>query len=405
MEFSEQTAPQKHAFFYSPLLLWGFWLMWLPFLIPVGMYLWALPSSPAKYLNFVQLTLFVSLYGWLTWNEARRMTSGVSRIFRYLPQKNWRRIDQIATIVLVGLAAAASLSQGAQALGAFIFVSAALSGKYTNVLKGAAILAGLMILSTMTGILIGALGTIIVQNLFLIPVVGVTTTSFIRTINMNYELRSARQEIVRLAVSEERLRFARDLHDLLGHTLSLISIKSELAGHLIIENPQQARQEVLDIETAARAALQEVREAVAGYRKSTLSSELQHAGELLTAAGIHCKIQGDFLHIPASVESVFTWIIREGSTNIVRHSHAKHCAFIFTQQHQQVDLVIEDDGPHRDHVLGVGNGLNGIKERVLNIQGVCEYGPMENRGFRIWVQAPVQEHQNIIAQVEAGTEI
>src|SRR5919107_6380321 len=130
------------------------------------------------------------------------------------------------------------------------------------------------------------------------------------------ELQVAREEIARLAVAEERLRFARDLHDLLGHSLSSITLKSELAGRLLPAAPYKAAAEVRDIEGVARNALREVREAVAGYRQPTLDEELASAQQILEAAGIACQIERSVGVLPNDVDAVLAWTVREGTTNV-----------------------------------------------------------------------------------------
>src|SRR5215203_5797429 len=158
------------------------------------------------------------------------------------------------------------------------------------------------------------------------------------------ELQAAREEIARLAVAEERLRFARDLHDLLGHSLSSITLKSELAGRLLPAAPDKAAVEVHDIEGVARKALREVREAVAGYRQPTLDEELSGAGEILEAAGISCEIERNVGVLPSDVDAVLAWAIREGTTNVIRHSRAKHCEIRVVQEGEEIHAEISDDG-------------------------------------------------------------
>ena len=127
------------------------------------------------------------------------------------------------------------------------------------------------------------------------------------------ELRAAREEISRLAIAEERLRFARDLHDLLGHSLSLITLKSELAGRLLAADSEKAAAEVHDIEGVARRAPREVREAVAGYRRPVLDEELAEAREMLEAAGIECRIENEAGVAPNATDAVLTWAISAAS--------------------------------------------------------------------------------------------
>jgi two-component system, NarL family, sensor histidine kinase DesK len=143
---------------------------------------------------------------------------------------------------------------------------------------------------------------------------GIAMVSFKGVLRVNAELRAARQEIARLAIGEERLRFARDLHDLLGHSLSLITLKSELANRLLPEHPEQAATEVADVERVARQALAEVREAVSGYRRTTLENELAGERVALETAGIGWSAEVDAGPLPPEVEDALGWTVREGTT-------------------------------------------------------------------------------------------
>ena len=132
-------------------------------------------------------------------------------------------------------------------------------------------------------------------------------------------------KLARLAVTEERLRIARDLHDLLGHSLSLIALKAELAGKVVRRDPDRAAAEIDDIENVTRRALAEVRAAVRGYRRLALDEALEGARVALSAAGIECRLAESPLAVSPEVEAVLAWAVREGTTNVVRHSHADHC--------------------------------------------------------------------------------
>jgi two-component system sensor histidine kinase DesK len=139
------------------------------------------------------------------------------------------------------------------------------------------------------------------------------------------KLNEARAELARTAVAEERLRISRDLHDLLGHSLSVIALKAELAGRLLPERPGEAVGEIAELETVARGALSEVREAVSGYRQPTLDGELAGARMALSAAGIDTDVVRQPTVLDPSVEGVLAWAVREGATNVIRHSGARHC--------------------------------------------------------------------------------
>jgi two-component system sensor histidine kinase DesK len=208
-------------------------------------------------------------------------------------------------------------------------------------------------------------------------------------IEANQQLSRAREQIARLAVGEERLRFARDLHDLLGHSLSVIALKSELAGRLIKSAPGLAAHEVDDIETVAREALREVRDAVAGYRQPTLAAELAGANEALAAASIECRVDQDHTVLPPAVEAVLAWTVREGVTNVMRHSQATRCAIRIMKKDGQATVQVVDDG--RGGVPEAGSGLRGLQERVVERGGTLTAEPLPHEGFRLRVTLPLPE--------------
>jgi len=219
--------------------------------------------------------------------------------------------------------------------------------------------------------------------------VGLAAVAGCLLVEANQQLSLAREQIARLAVGEERLRFARDLHDLLGQSLSVIALKSELAGRLIKSAPGLAAHEVGDIETVAREALREVRDAVTGYRQPTLSAELAGAREALTAAAIDCHIDQEHAGLPPAIEAVLAWAVREGVTNVMRHSQAKRCAIriINKDGHATVDVV--DDG--RGGQPEAGSGLRGLEERVRERGGTLIAEPLPHEGFRLRVTLPLPQ--------------
>ena len=226
---------------------------------------------------------------------------------------------------------------------------------------------------------------------FLLIGIGMITVS--RLVVTVRELRVAREEIARLAVAEERLRFARDLHDLLGHSLSSITLKSELAGRLLPAAPERAAAEVRDIEGVARRALREVREAVADYRQPSLGGELDDARKMLKAAGIACRIEQEAGVLPNATDTILAWAVREGVTNVVRHSRARHCVIRLTRDDEEVRAEITDDGlgfPPEYEATTVGSGLSGLAERVAASGGDFEAKPMPEGGFRLRVSLPLQ---------------
>jgi two-component system sensor histidine kinase DesK len=209
------------------------------------------------------------------------------------------------------------------------------------------------------------------------------------------ELHTARRELARLAVIEERLRLSRDLHDLLGQTLSMITLKSELARHLITEEPERCAQELSEIERVARQTLREAREALAGYRQPTLPSELEGAQQLLEAAGIEYQIEPLTQALPPAFDAALAWTVREGVTNVIRHSRARHCLIQLTQKNGQACAEVLNDGGQRERMESTvrpGLGLAGLRERVSALGGHMEAGSLTLLGkehFRLRVELPI----------------
>jgi len=218
-----------------------------------------------------------------------------------------------------------------------------------------------------------------------------------------FKLRETRAELARMAVAEERLRIARDLHDLLGHSLSLITLKAELAGRLIGADPDRAAREISDLETVARRSLGEVRAAVTSYRQPSLAAELAEARQMLAAAGMDCVVQAPAsVDLPPQVEALLAWTVREGATNVVRHSGARKVTITVTAGADQVTAEVADDGvgpawepaPGGDCAGGPapgehGSGLTGLTERARDLGAEVSAGEGRGgKGFRLMVRVP-----------------
>jgi two-component system, NarL family, sensor histidine kinase DesK len=208
-------------------------------------------------------------------------------------------------------------------------------------------------------------------TVFLMSIVGVSNAFIARQKRADTKLRMAHEEIEQLAAVAERERIARDLHDVLGHTLSVIVLKAELAGRLIERDPQRAAQEIADVEKTARTALSEVREAIGGYRSQGLPAEMELARSTLQAAGVALSCETPLPHLHATEETVLCLAVREAVTNIVRHAQATHCRIRFTTSDDgHHSLHISDDGAHpKLHEVHEGNGLRGMRERVQSLGG------------------------------------
>ena len=207
----------------------------------------------------------------------------------------------------------------------------------------------------------------------------------------NEALRDARAELAELAVAEERARFSRDLHDLLGHDLSLIALKAELAGKLLPARVDQAATEVEQIRELTRSALAQLREAVGGYRRPTLTSELAGAKVALEAAGIELRVTGLNGPLDPEVESVLAWAVREGATNAIRHSGARQAAITVRPGLATTELEIADDGRGAPPSDVSGHGLTGLRERAQSVGGTVEAGAGPTGGFLLTVRVPRSE--------------
>jgi len=211
----------------------------------------------------------------------------------------------------------------------------------------------------------------------------------------NHQLMEARAELALSAVAEERERFARDLHDLLGHSLSVIAIKAELAGRLMKLDPERAATEVADVESVARESLREVRQAVSGYRQPTLEKELEGARVALSAAGIAADVQRTPVTLDPEVEAVLAWTVREGATNVIRHSGATHCHVRVRASLADAGVEVVDDGQgpaclRGEQVAHTGHGITGLTERAEQLRGRIEAGGLpDGQGFRLAVSIPV----------------
>lgn len=210
------------------------------------------------------------------------------------------------------------------------------------------------------------------------------------------QLQAARTQLARRAADEERLRIARDLHDLLGHSLSLIVLKSELARRRLPGDPRLAASELCDIEHSARDALRQVRGTVAGYRQPTLHGELEAARELLVASGIEATISDSSGSLPHALDGLMAWAVREGVTNVIRHSRAAHCVVEVCRDDSVVVVSVTDDGAGAGSAPGpTGNGLAGLAERAAALGGRVSIDRMPERGYCLTMTAPLTHHAGV----------
>lgn len=201
--------------------------------------------------------------------------------------------------------------------------------------------------------------------------VGLSNTHFAVRNRADHKLRMAHEEIEHLAKVAERERIARDLHDVLGHTLTLISVKSTLAGKLLDKDLVKARNEIADIEKVSREAMAEIRNTLRGYSNYKLSEELQRAQAALESAGVAVNTESGEVPLTAAQESVAALIMREAVTNVVRHAQARHCSLRVARNNGTCVLEVQDDGC--GGFTSEGNGLRGMRERVEALGGTLRY--------------------------------
>ncbi|MBB5121114.1 histidine kinase [Streptomyces eurocidicus] len=222
---------------------------------------------------------------------------------------------------------------------------------------------------------------------------GLVTAAVLTLFETVAQLRETREELARGAVERERLRFSRDLHDLLGHTMSVIVVKAEAVRRLAPRDLEAALGQAADIEAVGRQALVEIREAVTGYREGSLTTELDRARSLLEASGIDVDVRQSGPPLPPQTAALLGWVVREGVTNVVRHSGASRCVVEVRGETDQIRLEITDDGRgvgSEPAATGVGgSGLKGLAERLAAAGGALTSGPDGRRGFRLVAELPV----------------
>src|SRR5438477_1645624 len=351
-----------------------FMVAWLAFFIyPLGAFLTDRLSTDTRTYGLLLLLALAALWAWF-WT---RIIGGPDR--RYL-------VPAIvaATLILTVFTLRTPPQYGSLFLYAVIMAGAAFPWR-----RAAPALILLSVLAAAIELIRGESVTASTGQFLNDLLVGFAAVAGRLLVEANHQLSQAREQIARLAVGEERLRFARDLHDLLGHSLSVIALKSELAGRLIKNTPGLAAHEIEDIEKVARDALREVREAVTGYRQPTLAAELAGAHEVLTAAGIEYHVDHDHVPLPPAVAAVLAWTVREGVTNVMRHSQAKRCAVRIINQDGHATAEVIDDG--RGGTPEAGSGLRGLEERVRERGGTLIAEPLPHEGFRLRVTLPLRD--------------
>ena len=303
------------------------------------------------------------------------------RLFWILPWVTSGRRAEGAALLgsLAALAIGLSIAFGDEWLGLLVYLSVAVALALPTPLA----LPGLAIVAAAAIAITGELGVAVQALAFGLILVGVRGL-----MELVRELEAARGQVAELAAGEERLRLSRDMHDLLGHNLSVIALKSQLARRLLGRDPNAAESEVRDIEAVARSSLQEARAAVRGLRSASLASELERAKRALEAAGVEAAVQASD-PLPAGVETLLGFAAREGATNVIRHSDARRCEIEVRRIGDMAELEVRDDGAGDANDTGDGSGLRGLSERMTEAGGTLDAGPVKDGGFRLIARVPI----------------
>jgi two-component system, NarL family, sensor histidine kinase DesK len=216
---------------------------------------------------------------------------------------------------------------------------------------------------------------------------GFSNFAFAQQARTNSLLERANSEIERLTQEAERERIARDLHDLLGHTLTVITMKLDLARRLLSHDSDRARNEIVEAEQTARNALAEVREAVSGYRAEGLAAEISRARRSLLSADVKLTTTLAPVHLSSSQVNVLCLALREAITNIVRHAHATVCHVALLEKNRTIHFTIEDNGLGGQ--IREGNGLRGMRERLQSMAGAVKLTTSANRGTSLEITLPL----------------
>ncbi|WJY00489.1 histidine kinase [Curtobacterium sp. 458] len=353
------------------------------------------------------------------WNDGRSFEAHVwstlalfvlYATYLFAPELMWRSGMRTRVLVLAGVAALAGLLLlvvGPLAVWTWLLV-AALTGFVAERFWVAGV--GILTVIVAQVVVAASLGWdgAVASGLLFAPVVtvsvGASMLFFGRQREAEDKLDVAQDELTRLAVVEERTRFSRDLHDVLGHSLTVVAMKSELAGRLVDVDPARAKAEMQDVERLSREALQGLRQAVSGYREADLEAELVSARAALTAAELEADLPADGTAAARDVRSLFAWVLREGVTNVLRHAAATRVRVTLTR----TALTIEDDGAgaagaggaetggagagsagagRASLVAGVGgNGLRGLRERADAVGATVTTGTSDLGGFLLRVE-------------------
>jgi two-component system sensor histidine kinase DesK len=313
------------------------------------------------------------------------------------------RLVEPAFGALFAIAVAASIVYGSAAITMWVFVSAAAGWAIRQQRRALRTIAVVIACYVVLGLTSHMDTRAFLANLLPVVLIGGMILGVRRRIELTRELTRAREEVVRLAASEERLRLARDMHDLTGQSLSTITLKSELAARLLGRLPEgperdRALDEIGQVAAVSRQTLRDIRQAISGYRRPTLAVEIITARNALESAGITphddpglTLASGMF---DPDAEAALAWCLREAVTNVIRHSKAKNCHISLTRRSGTISLKVRDDGcgyraDRPDEAAAAGAGLRGMSERLSAVGGELELRPSAD-GFGLVATVPAR---------------
>jgi len=355
---------------------WGrfgivFAAVWLVFLAEPLQHGWEERGRPSAWIG-IAATIAFGIVFLLVFSDSRRGRLQRRETRPPLP----RALLELG--VLTGLAVVMTVTLGESGLAASVFLAVAGVALLPVIAGGTfalAVAGAVELLATRAGWNVSSLPLAVCAAAF--AMAGV-----IALLNRNIALLNRREEDERRAVQEERGRIARDLHDILGHSLTVITVKAQLANRLLDVDVDRARTELDDLERLSRNALADVRSAVEGFRGVSLPVEIARAREALRAAGIEADLPNSTDAVPTRLRELFAWTVRESVTNVVRHSGAARCTVTIDDRH----VSVVDDGVGTDELLA-GNGLTGLRERAAASGARVIVTLPRPRGFSVQVIA------------------
>ena len=323
--------------------------LWLFWLINFFQKWFLVPLEPVEFtLSLCTIGLFLAVYFNGYWKSGRRLLVNVAGLL--LLGVAWMPFNAGATV--------------------FFIYGSAFVGRAVRPPRAWAYLAGIALLLLLESLLLDLPAVFLAFGPPVSVLVGAATVHLAEAGRQESALKLSQAEVRRLATIAERERIARDLHDLLGHTLSVIAIKAELAAKLAARRDGRAEQEIRDVETISRGALRQVREAVADFRRADLDGELAAARLGCEARGIRLAVDRPPIDLPPDREVVLAMCLREAITNVVRHSDARHCRVSLAGEGLRICLTVADDGVGGE--IREGTGLSGMRERVERAGGEVE---------------------------------